>query len=63
MAYGAIRGASKPPGTMPARIYPLGPSRSTSASCAAILTVPFDFGAGDHLSPALEAQLCSDFNG
>lgn len=61
MAYGKVRGIAKPLGDIPARIYPV--ETNASESRAAILTVPFDFVAGDQLDNKLAEKLTDDFNG
>jgi hypothetical protein len=59
MAYGKVRGVSKPLGDVPARIYPIPPNASPTRS--AILTVPFDFNSGDEVDATLAQKLCDDF--
>lgn len=59
MAYGKVRGIAKPLGDLPPRIYPL--STTTSPTKAAILTISFDFTAGDKIDPSLAQCLCDDF--
>lgn len=60
MAYGKVRGISKPLGDVPARIYPI--ESNASEERAAILTVPVDFNAGDELDASLVKKLHDDFN-
>jgi hypothetical protein len=60
MAYGKVRGISKPLGDIPARIYPI--ESNASEARAAILTVPVDFNAGDELDANLVKKLQHDFN-
>lgn len=60
MAYGKVRGIPKPIGEIPARIYAIEPQATDSR--AAILTVPFDFAAGDAIDKALSERLRADFN-
>ncbi|KAL5412104.1 hypothetical protein PMIN04_009987 [Paraphaeosphaeria minitans] len=60
MAYGKVRGISKPLGYVPARIYPI--ESNASESRAAILTVPVDFNTGDELDAKLVKALHHDFN-
>lgn len=60
MAYGKVRGITKPLGDLPARIYPIGSNASEAK--AAILTIPFDFAAGEELDEGLARQLWKDFN-
>jgi hypothetical protein len=59
MAYGKVQGIPKALTNIPPRIYPL--TTTTSPTKAAILTVLFDFTAGDKVDPALEQELCNDF--
>ncbi|KAF2643767.1 hypothetical protein P280DRAFT_216219 [Massarina eburnea CBS 473.64] len=61
MAYGKVRGIVKPIGDIPARIYPI--ASNPSDAKAAILTVHFDFPAGDEVDSDLSQKLCDDFNG
>jgi len=60
MAYGKVRGIVKPLGEVPARIYPI--ETNASEARAAILTMPFDFAAGDELDAKLAKRLHDDFN-
>jgi hypothetical protein len=59
MAYGKVRGVQKPLGDIPARIYPI--PTNASPTRFAILTVPFDFNAGDEVDATLAQKLCDDF--
>ncbi|KAL1608388.1 hypothetical protein SLS60_003329 [Paraconiothyrium brasiliense] len=60
MAYGKVRGISKPLGDIPARIFPF--ESNASEARAAILTIPVDFNAGDELDADLVKKLHDDFN-
>ena len=61
MAYGKVRGIEKPIGDIPARIYPIESNASETRS--AVLTVHFDFSAGDEVDANWSQKLCDDFNG
>jgi hypothetical protein len=60
MAYGKVRGIAKPIGDIPARIYTV--ETNASDARAAILTVHWDFVAGDEVDTDLAQRLCDDFN-
>lgn len=60
MAYGKVRGITKPLGDVPARLYPI--ESNASETRAAILTIPIDFNAGDELDANLVEKLQHDFN-
>ncbi|KAF2682134.1 hypothetical protein K458DRAFT_342498 [Lentithecium fluviatile CBS 122367] len=59
MAYGKVRGIAKPLGDIPARIYPI--QTNSSETRAGILTMPFDFAAGDEVATDLVQKLYKDF--
>lgn len=61
MAYGKVRGVTKPLSPLPLRIYALDPKHASEEK-AAILTVPIDFTAGDEIGDNLVQPMCADFN-